>query len=222
MLATTTAGGGFTVWSLFAASADVFTGLLVVGSLVAVGLIIRFAIEIREPVIAPPAASKKINELIERGRADEMARVLRGDETMVARTVRAAAEASPRGRAAMRAAAESEAGVIAGGLFRKIELLNVIGNLGPLIGLAGTVWGMIIAFTSLGMAGGEAGPTELALGISKALFHTLLGLVLAIPCLFVFGLYRSVVDRICTRAMAEASGFVERLPAGEAPGGGSS
>lgn len=216
MLATTT-GGGFTVWSLFAASIDIFTGMLVIGSLIAVALLVRFAIEIRESVIAPPAATKKIADLIGRGKGNDLARTLQGDETMVARTVRAASEASPRGRAAMRVAAESEAGVIASGLFRKIELLNVIGNLGPLIGLAGTVWGMIIAFTSLGAAGGEAGPTELALGISKALFHTLLGLVLAIPCLLVFGIYRGIVDRICTRAMAEASTLVEQLPAGEAP-----
>ena len=66
-------------------------------------------------------------------------------------------------------------------------------------------WGMIIAFTSLGAADGQAGPADLSLGISKALFHTLLGLVLAIPCLLTFGIYRGIVDRICTRAMVESA-----------------
>jgi biopolymer transport protein ExbB len=92
-----------------------------------------------------------------------------------------------------------------------IEPLNVIGNLGPLIGLAGTVWGMILAFNSLGETAGQAGPTDLSLGISKALFHTLLGLCLAIPCLLTFGLYRSVVDRHCTRGVAIASDVIDRL-----------
>ena len=80
-------------------------------------------------------------------------------------------------------------------------------------GLAGTVWGMILAFTSLGESGGQAGPSDLSLGISKALFHTLLGLTLAIPCLFVFGFYRSIVDRICTRGMVVCSQLIEALPA---------
>ena len=40
------------------------------------------------------------------------------------------------------------------------------------------VWGMILAFTSLGATAGQAGPAELSEGISKALFHTLLGLCL--------------------------------------------
>ncbi len=95
----------------------------------------------------------------------------------------------------------------------KISYLATIGTLGPMIGLVGTVWGMILAFTSLGESGGQAGPSDLSLGISKALFHTLLGLTLAIPCLFVFGFYRSIVDRICTRGMLVCSQLIESLPA---------
>jgi hypothetical protein len=71
---------------------------------------------------------------------------------------------------------------------------------------------MIIAFTSLGEGGGQANPGTLALGISKALFHTLLGLLLAVPSLLVFGWYRTVIDRHCTRAMAIAAEIVEMLP----------
>jgi biopolymer transport protein ExbB len=93
---------------------------------------------------------------------------------------------------------------------RRIEPLNVIGNLAPLVGLAGTVWGMILAFTALGEAAGSARPAILSLGISKALFHTLLGLMLAIPCLLVFGLYRAVVDRMTAKAMAVTSELLER------------
>ncbi|MFN0011001.1 MAG: MotA/TolQ/ExbB proton channel family protein, partial [Phycisphaerales bacterium] len=96
--------------------------------------------------------------------------------------------------------------------FRKIEPLNIIGNLGPLLGLAGTVWGMVIAFAALGQAGGQANPAVLSVGISKALFHTLLGLMLAVPALTVFGFYRSIVDKLCNRAMAISAELVELLP----------
>ncbi len=63
--------------------------------------------------------------------------------------------------------------------FRKIEYLNIIGNLGPLLGLLGTVIGMIDAFLALNASGGNASPATLAFGISKALVHTMLGLLLA-------------------------------------------
>jgi biopolymer transport protein ExbB/TolQ len=49
------------------------------------------------------------------------------------------------------------------------------------------------------------------LGISKALFHTLLGLCLAIPCLLAYGVLRNKVDRLCTRAIVVGSEIVESL-----------
>src|SRR5207253_7102619 len=84
--------------------------------------------------------------------------------------------------------------------FRSIEHLNVIGNLGPLLGLLGTVLGMIEAFQAMNAAGGQANPADLAGGISKALAHTMLGLILAVPCLAAFGILRTTVDRLTTKA----------------------
>lgn len=130
---------------------------------------------------------------------------------MVSRVIRAAS-ASGGDRTAIREAGELAASEESARWFRKIDLLSVIGNLGPLVGLAGTVWGMILAFTSLGDTQGQAGPADLSLGISKALFHTLLGLCLAIPCLLAYGVFRGRVDRLCTRAIVVAGEIIERLP----------
>ncbi len=209
------------LWSLFRQSFDLFTIVLIGGSIAAVASIIRNLFEIRASVIMPPKRTRRLADLVEHGRFEDAWQLVRRDESFVGSVVRAAMRESGRGRAAMREAAELAASDQSAKWFRKIELLNVIGNLGPLVGLAGTVWGMIIAFTSLGAAGGQAGPTDLSLGISKALFHTLLGLCLAIPCLLMFGLYRGVVDRICTRAMVESARLVELLPTGEADRNGS-
>ncbi|MEZ6241485.1 MAG: MotA/TolQ/ExbB proton channel family protein [Phycisphaerales bacterium] len=202
------------IWSLFRQSFDLFTVVLIAGSIAAMASIIRNIFEVRASVIMPPKRTRRLVELVEHGRYEDAWQLVRRDESFVGSVVRAAMRESGRGRGAMREAAELAASDQSAKWFRKIELLNVIGNLGPLVGLAGTVWGMIIAFTSLGAAGGQAGPTDLSLGISKALFHTLLGLCLAIPCLLVFGLYRGVVDRICTRAMVESARLVELLPSG--------
>lgn len=110
-----------------------------------------------------------------------------------------------------REAAQLEADSQCARWLRRIEPLATIGNLAPLVGLAGTVWGMILAFTTIGAEGGAAGPAQLSLGISKALFHTLLGLCLAVPALLAYGILRSRVDRLCDQATSRTTPLVERV-----------
>ena len=202
------------VWGLFLQSFDVFTIVLLAGSVTAGAYIFRALVEVRPGAIVAPRKVRVMADLVRDGRVAELRGFVHQDRSFVANVLRAALEAGGT-RESMREAAELAASEQIAGWFRKIEPLNVIGNLGPLVGLAGTVWGMILAFTSLGEAGGQASPANLSLGISKALFHTLLGLCLAIPALLVFGFYRNVIDRHCTRAMVIASELVEKLPAEE-------
>lgn len=204
-------GDQTSIWTLFRQSFDMFSVLLIVGSLAAVALMFRAMIDIRAEKICPKATVKRLAELIRSERWSDLKRVADADDTFPAIVVVAALVNARRGSDAAHEAAELAASEQCARWFRRIEPLNVIGNLGPLVGLAGTVWGMILAFTSLGQAGGQAGPADLSLGISKALFHTLLGLLLAIPCLLVFGFYRSVVDRICNRAMAASAELVDAI-----------
>lgn len=206
-------GEGFrvTLWGLFWESADLFTLLLVAGSLIAVAVIARCAVEVRARNVLVPESEQMIRALIERKDWAELRRFTGEDDAFVSRVVGAAMSRTGE-RGAMRDAAELAASEQCADWFRKIEPLNVIGNLGPLLGLAGTVWGMIIAFAALGETGGRAGPADLSLGISKALFHTLLGLLLAIPCLSVFGFYRAFIDRLCNRAMVISGELVALLP----------
>jgi biopolymer transport protein ExbB len=205
------------IWGLFLQSFDVFTIVLLTGSVTAGAYIFRALVEIRPGAILPARQTRTITDMVREGRWGELRGYVQQDRSFIGKVVRAALDQSAHGggREAMREAAELAASEQIAMWFRKIEPLNVIGNLGPLVGLAGTVWGMILAFTSLGEAGGQASPASLSLGISKALFHTLLGLCLAIPALLVFGFYRSIVDRHCTRAMVLASELVEKLPVEE-------
>lgn len=199
------------IWPLFVQSFDFFTVLLLVGSVVAGAYIFRALVEVRPGSILPSDRTRAISDMVKQGRFAELRGYVEKDRSFLSRVL-AAAFSQGSTRESMREGAEMAASEQVAGWFRRIEPLNVIGNLGPLVGLAGTVWGMILAFTSLGQAGGQAGPADLSLGISKALFHTLLGLCLAIPCLLVFGFYRSVIDRHCTRAMVMAADLVEKLP----------
>lgn len=201
------------LWPLFQQSFDAFTVLLIIGSVTALAVVFSCIMDIRAAKILPRRSVDAIVDLTSQARWDDLREFVTHDESFTARVIRAAMKsAKVSDREGVREAAELAAAEESARLFRRIELLNVIGNLGPLIGLAGTVWGMILAFTSLGESGGQAGPTDLSLGISKALFHTLLGLCLAIPSLLAFGIYRSVIDRLATRGTVLCGQIIDRIP----------
>ncbi len=79
-------------------------------------------------------------------------------------------------------------------LMRRIEYLSVIGNIAPMVGLLGTVAGMIFAFQQVAMTRGAAGAGELAEGIYQALVTTVGGLIVAIPSLAIYAVCRNRVD----------------------------
>lgn len=81
-------------------------------------------------------------------------------------------------------------------LDHRLSYLALIGTLSPMIGLFGTVHGMINAFSSIAQAGGSPDPNELAKGISTALMTTLIGLAIAIPALASYNILRNRVQRL--------------------------
>lgn len=81
-------------------------------------------------------------------------------------------------------------------LYRKVEYLSVIGNLAPMLGLLGTVVGMIVAFRQVAETQGAARAADLAEGIYLALVTTVEGLLVAIPALAAFAFFRNKVDAL--------------------------
>ncbi len=199
------------VWTLFSDSFDVFSVVLLIGSMIAVSLIVKLIIDARQSVIAPQGVVDSLSRTLEAGNMDSFLATAHDEGGIVGSACESAFHARAGGLVAMREAAEFAASNACTRWTRTLDLLRMIGEIGPLIGLAGTVWGMILAFVRLGQAGGAAGPTDLSMGISKALFHTLLGLMLAVPCLLVYGWYRSVVEKHCNTAFEQAGVLVDRL-----------
>ena len=85
-------------------------------------------------------------------------------------------------------------------LMRRIEYLSVIGNIAPMVGLLGTVTGMIFAFQQVAGSQGAAGAGDLAEGIYQALVTTVGGLIVAIPSLGAFAICRNRVDALIAEA----------------------
>ena len=80
-------------------------------------------------------------------------------------------------------------------LSRNLRGLGVIANLAPMLGLFGTVIGMIRAFDVISKAG-TGNPGLVAEGISQALFTTAAGLIVGIPSLAIYHFFRSRIDKI--------------------------
>ena len=78
-------------------------------------------------------------------------------------------------------------------LEKNLPVISTIGLVSPLFGLLGTVWGMIVAFTTIALEG-TGDPQQLADGISQALLTTAVGLMIAIPCIIAYGLYDARVS----------------------------
>lgn len=133
------------------------------------------------------------------GKIPEARAILSGHRNPVARVMEAAVEtaATPGLDEKERDAEISRVGT---GEIQKMETylggLEVIANLSPLLGLLGTVIGMITAFAELQQAGSEVDPTILAGGIWEALLTTAFGLSIAIPALAAFYLLEAQVERV--------------------------
>lgn len=200
-------------WRLFVQSLDFFTFLLVGVSIAACAVTVRAVIELREARICPPSASRRLEDLSRENDADSLERWARADGSFPARVLAASLPSRASGPDAMLEAGELAASEECAKRFRLLDALNLIGNLAPLIGLAGTVWGMIVAFATIGQAGGQAGAAELSLGVSKALFHTLLGLLVSIPCLSAYAYFKGRAESLCNRALAQSADLVRRCVA---------
>ena len=94
-------------------------------------------------------------------------------------------------------------------IMQKLTWLSVVGNLAPMLGLLGTVQGMIAAFSNL--AGGAPDVGVLALNISQALYTTAGGLTIAVPCVAAFYTFRNTANTIILRMEAMTMELIKDL-----------
>jgi len=180
-----------------------------------VALIIQAWLKNRASVFMPEETTNQIREMIAQRKFKELIEFTETDDSFISKALNPALKRAPS-FSSMKEAMETAIGEHTAEQFRKIEYLNIIGNLGPLLGLLGTVLGMIEAFSAMQAAEGAASPGQLAGGISTALTHTFLGLFLAIPCLAAFGIFRTIVDRLTVRGALTAEELLLMIKPAEA------
>ena len=194
--------------------------LLSIGSL---GLIGQLAATNRRAVIMPPTSFTAIRDLLRSGRYREAIAEAERDGSFFAEVLASALREAGHGWDSMVHALDQRTDELVADRQRRIEVLNVLGQVSPMIGLFGTVYGMILAFQSIVSAGGAADPVMLAGGIGTALTTTFWGLVVAIPALTGYAIVRALMDaRTAEAALAaeELVGLFRPPPETRARGGG--
>ncbi len=204
-----------TVFQLVMQNRDPVFYTIVTLSVIGLMLIVQGVIKNRASVLMPRETTEMIRDMIGQRRFKELIDFTETDPSFISRALNPALKRAPS-FTSMKEAMETAIGEQTAEQFRKIEYLNIIGNLGPLLGLLGTVLGMINAFSAMQAAHGDANPAKLAGGISQALCHTMLGLMLAIPCLMAFGVLRTVVDRLTVQGAMQAEELLLMIKPAEA------
>jgi len=187
-------------------------GLILSLSVVSVYFIIEHLLTITRNRVMPDAVLSELEALIVHGEINKAIDLCHQKQnySLATEVILAGLErykSSEFGYAEYRSAVEEAGEDQTGKLYRRTEVLNVIGAIAPMLGLTGTVLGMIEAFTTIASLEGMARPQELAGGIGQALITTLLGLLVAIPTMVALSYFRNKIDSL----VAETGKRIEQI-----------
>jgi biopolymer transport protein ExbB len=170
--------------------------LLILLSVVAVYLVVDQAMALRKKELVPADVVENVRQLLSQGKLKEADQMCRERPCPLTFVLVSGISEIEYGWPAVEKALEDSTAEQAARLYRKLEYLSVIGNIAPMLGLLGTVTGMILAFRQVALSQGTAGAGDLAAGIYSALVTTVAGLIIAIPSLAAFAIFRNKIDEI--------------------------
>lgn len=164
---------------------------LIIASVVALALIIERSVSLKRARILPSGLLKDVSALVQRQQlTTEVIDKLESNSSL-GRVLSAVLRGAPATRTQAVQQAETAGNLVSNQLSRYLTLLGSIGSIAPLLGLLGTVVGMIEIFASQ-QSGSD--PAQLAHGISIALYCTAFGIIVAVPSVLAYRYFRRLVD----------------------------
>jgi biopolymer transport protein ExbB len=191
---------------------------ILVTSIVMVTFIIQLFLQVRRQSLAPKALVTALDESLRAGNFQEAWETCRANaKTYIAAVLGGALERVGRGKDATDNAL-IELGIRESQAFKtRNSYLSVIGVIAPMIGLLGTVIGMMGAFAVLGQSG-VSDPRKLAMSIGEVLLATASGLFIAIPAFIFYYYFRNRINDATVYADSELNHLVEDIPFDEVQG----
>lgn len=205
-----TAGSGTSIGELIADSGP-FGWAIILLSVVAMALVIENFVSLKREKLAPPELIDEIQALFDEQQFQEAMELCEAEPTFLTRVCGAGIAKIGHPYEVIEKSIEEMGDEEAVKLHQKVGWLSLIANVAPMMGLLGTVSGMVASFKVIASSGGQADPAALAGGISQALLTTLFGLVVAIPVTAAFAYMRNNLVRSVIEVGAIAEDLFERF-----------
>lgn len=188
--------------------------LIILCSVVMLALAIEAFVNVTPQKLMPPELVTELETLFEDQEYQEAMELCESEQTFLTNVVGAALPKISLGYEAMAKAVSDVADEESVKLHQKVSYLSLLGNISPMLGLFGTVLGMIAAFQVIANAAGPPEPKALAGQIQVALITTFLGLLVAIPAMCFFFFFRNRVVRITLEVTGIADELIEKFRSG--------
>jgi biopolymer transport protein ExbB len=170
--------------------------IIIVLSIATLAVIIEASVTIRRDKVCRPELIDEIEALLEEDELQEALELCESEPNFFTNMMAAGLTKANLGYDEMKSAMENRGGVEVTKAMQKVGWILWLSNIGPLLGLFGTVVGMIAAFNVIKALGAAVTPTDLAYGISSALITTFDGLVVSMPAVTAYQYFRDKVTRI--------------------------
>ena len=204
-------GGGATSLGQVITGGGIIGYVIILLSIISLALAIEHFVTVRRDKIVPPELIDEIEALFEEEEYQEALELCESEPNFLTNILSAGLPKINAGFQAMEKSMDEVAEEESIKLHQKIGWLSLIGNIAPMLGLFGTVFGMIQAFNEIARLGATVTPADMADGISTALITTLFGLFVAMPALFFFFYFRNKVIKVSLELTAIADDLVERF-----------
>jgi biopolymer transport protein ExbB len=201
----------------------VFGPLLLAISVILVALVVLLGLDLRMVAAIPPGFVDEFTDTVNKRKFKEAFDMARNDPSFLGRVLTAGMSRLQYGLEDAREAARNTLEAIKSDKEQKNNYTAVIASIGPMVGLVGTVFGMIGAFRVLGAGGGDRDAGALAKNIAHALSVTLVGIGISIPGIFFNAFYRNRITRVTMDVGHIADDLLTQMyhnskkPAGPAP-----
>ena len=182
---------------------------LLLASIIAVALIIERLVALRRAKVLPSGLLQRVIAEYRQGGVNDAMLTRLEEDSPLGRVLSAGLRNVGSSREIMRESVEEAGGIVAHELERYLTTLGTIASISPLMGLFGTVVGMIEIFGSQSPTG--TNPMQLAHGISVALYNTGFGLVIALPGMIFWRHFRALVNGFVIEMQQQAVRLVEVL-----------
>jgi len=189
--------------------------VIILFSVLAVFLVILFLLTLRAGVLFPKEFVRQATDVATEGDLEALQAVCEQDKSPAAKIIAAAVEQMSMAERvdymAARDAVEDEGSRQAGFLWQRLQYLMDIAVISPMVGLLGTVLGMLESFAGMKTELGAVRPATLSQGVAKALITTAGGLIVGIAAMVLYAIFRGRVNQLIARMEETCSLIVRRF-----------